>query len=401
MLPVYTHVLDYGEADFGRLTLFVSILVILGSLAGARYEQAILLPKSDADAINIFCLAFYIALCTAATSALVIWLRPTWLFEYFNLKMLGNYIWLIPPSILAFAIFNQLYAWSNRIKRYGRISESMIGKSAVAFGTRYGYGATGQTTFGLVWGVFWNQIFGVIYLLSRNWKSLKKVFTQIRHKKIKSLAKHYHEFPSINVPQTLTTTLQNEGITFIIAYFFDAVILGLFGMALRLLRTPVAMIGTAVGKVFFQKSSESVQNRSTDLPSLVLKIMGRMALVGLPIFSLIFFLAPTAFAWYLGEEWRQAGVIAQIISPYLFLYFAIVPMAYLPMAVKEQPTSLMIEVATTIAKFLALWFGAKTGSYVTAFTWFTIVSCITIALTGYWYYRIAHKLPPESYTEPT
>ncbi|SPP31941.1 hypothetical protein ARAF_1609 [Arsenophonus endosymbiont of Aleurodicus floccissimus] len=42
------------------MALFISIIAILGGIANARYELAIMLPEKDEDAINIFALGFII-----------------------------------------------------------------------------------------------------------------------------------------------------------------------------------------------------------------------------------------------------------------------------------------------------------------------------------------------------
>ena len=56
--PILTRI--YTPKDFGVLALFLAITTIFGSIANARYEIAIMLPKKDEDAINIFDLGFII-----------------------------------------------------------------------------------------------------------------------------------------------------------------------------------------------------------------------------------------------------------------------------------------------------------------------------------------------------
>ena len=56
--PILTRI--YTPEDFGILALFVAISTIFGSIANGRYELAIMLPKKDEDAINIFALGFIV-----------------------------------------------------------------------------------------------------------------------------------------------------------------------------------------------------------------------------------------------------------------------------------------------------------------------------------------------------
>ena len=56
--PILTRI--YTPEDFGLYALFLAITSIFGSIANGRYELAIMLPKKDEDAINIFALGFII-----------------------------------------------------------------------------------------------------------------------------------------------------------------------------------------------------------------------------------------------------------------------------------------------------------------------------------------------------
>ena len=56
--PILTRI--YTPEDFGVLALFVAITSIFGSIANGRYELAIMLPKKDENAINIFALGLII-----------------------------------------------------------------------------------------------------------------------------------------------------------------------------------------------------------------------------------------------------------------------------------------------------------------------------------------------------
>jgi len=58
----------YNPAAFGILALYVSIATILGAVACGRYELAIMLPKKDREAANLFWLSTAI---TFATSTLI------------------------------------------------------------------------------------------------------------------------------------------------------------------------------------------------------------------------------------------------------------------------------------------------------------------------------------------
>ena len=81
--PILTRI--YTPEDFGLLALFVAITSIFASIANARYELAIMLPKKDEDAINIFALGFIVT-----TSLSLVLLFLVVLFNDYFTKLLNN-----------------------------------------------------------------------------------------------------------------------------------------------------------------------------------------------------------------------------------------------------------------------------------------------------------------------
>jgi len=66
--PILTRI--YTPEDFGVFALFIAIVGFFSVIASARYEQAILIPKKDEDAINIFALGFII-ICSISLFLLI------------------------------------------------------------------------------------------------------------------------------------------------------------------------------------------------------------------------------------------------------------------------------------------------------------------------------------------
>src|SRR5690625_747247 len=81
--PILTRL--YTPEDFGVLALFVAIITIFGSIANARYELAIVLPKKEEDSINLVALCILIALSLSLILLFVIIL-----FHSEILHLLGN-----------------------------------------------------------------------------------------------------------------------------------------------------------------------------------------------------------------------------------------------------------------------------------------------------------------------
>jgi len=82
--PILTRI--YTPEDFGILALFMAVSSIFGSIANGRYELAIMLPKKDEDAINIFALGFIINSVLSFLLLLTVLIFHDYLVELLNNK---------------------------------------------------------------------------------------------------------------------------------------------------------------------------------------------------------------------------------------------------------------------------------------------------------------------------
>ena len=70
MSPILTRI--YTPEDFGLFALYMSTSALLAEVATGRYELAIMLPKKDEDARDIFVLSVMIATILSFLSFLVV-----------------------------------------------------------------------------------------------------------------------------------------------------------------------------------------------------------------------------------------------------------------------------------------------------------------------------------------
>ena len=102
--PILTRI--YTSEDFGIFALFIAITTIFGTIANGRYELAIMLPKKDEDAINIFALGFIIT-CFISLILLILVL----VFNDYFTKLLGNeevsfWLYFVPIAVINIAVLS-------------------------------------------------------------------------------------------------------------------------------------------------------------------------------------------------------------------------------------------------------------------------------------------------------
>ncbi len=110
----------YGPEAFGFLALFTSITSIIGVIACMRYELAIMLPKTDEEAVNLLGLCL---LCVAVVSGLTVpalYFGGDVLLSLLRAPGLGPYLIPVPLVVFISGVYLVLNYWNSGTKHFGR-----------------------------------------------------------------------------------------------------------------------------------------------------------------------------------------------------------------------------------------------------------------------------------------
>jgi len=108
-----------------------------------------------------------------------------------------------------------------------------------------------------------------------------------------------------------------------------------------MVQIPMSLIGSSISQVFFQKISSS---KKSDLNIIVKKYIIKALLISAPIFLIIYFFAIDIFVVVFGEDWKLAGEVASLMSPWLFLNFLTAPMANVFIVLNRQEIVLIVSI---------------------------------------------------------
>ncbi len=379
----------YAPDNFGTLAIFMSSVLMISRLATLRYHHAIMLPKTDKDAANVFSLSILLVFITTLLTIIGIVLFGNYFIARQSDHGFVKVIYLIPVSVFLLGIGDCFYYWLSRQKRFGLLATTKFSQTLVGVSTQVLLGRSMQMM-GLVLGWVVNHIcyFGIqLVAMFRYFPEIWKATSWVNMKK---MARTYSDFPLINSPHLGIDILQNEGLIFMIAYYFESAVLGWYAFANRILKTPIAMVANAITNVFYQKASadQQLKNANADL---ILSIYKTLFLIGLPFFTVLFFGAPWIFSFLFGEEWRIAGIIGQILVPWIFLHFMVAPVSQIPLVVDKQKEALLLSIVSLVFKFGSIYFGALSGEYLYTFILLSVTGSGLMLFTLWWYYSIAKE----------
>ena len=147
---------------------------------------------------------------------------------------------------------------------------------------------------------------------------------------------------------------------FILQTFFSLQEVGYYAIASRFLLIPAALIGGAVAEAFRPEIVERM-NRGEEVSRFVRGTTWRLLLIALPSFALFFVVAPIAFAFLFGEEYRLSGILARYLTLGALAQFIAQPFAYVFVATNNVRLGLFLQTTLTILSLFGLVVGGFYG----------------------------------------
>lgn len=381
----------FTPLEFGILALFLAVATIFSSIATARYEMAIVLPKSDKSAINILFLSLLIAVFMSLLSGLIVLVFGEDISSLVNAPGLNEFLIWVPLFVLAAGIFQSLNMWTTRRKNFKNMAVSKVTQSGSNATIAVGSGWAGANVMGLISGQVGGWFAGGIPLFYKFWKKDRKLITEVSGSRMKVEAKTHSDFPRVNSLHVLSDIGQQSLFNLMVSRFFGGSTLGFYSRMIRIVKVPAGFIGSAVGQVFYQKAGEQWQENQ-DVRLIYTSQLKLMLILGLPIFGILALWGPEIFGFVLTQKWVIAGEYARILSPWLFLNFAISPFTHIPLIVGKQKSFFALSLTMNISVLLALIISYYwKGNIETALYLVCAIQVFFHLLLMVWFFRISKK----------
>ena len=345
----------FSAEFFGIYILFSSVTLILKPIATLQYEFAVVLPKNDKDAINLFSFSILILVIFCLLFLIIILIFKENIARFFNITALSNFIYLLPLSVFLFASISIFDFWNNRTNMFKNISKGLLVKSSVMSASQIATGYSALNALGLIPGMLLGYIFQLLFLVKISLQSIRNVTKYVSFNRMIILAKQYKDIPIFNTIINLTNNLSNELPVLLITKYFGIANSGIYGLAVKFAKAPIGIFQQSVSQVFFNKASK-VYNNDGDLYALVLKTAKHLI-----VLSAFIFIPLLAISFYLdiifGDDWLNVGLYSRILIPWLFFAFLSNPITPLIIILNKQKTMVVLDFVLLILRFIALFLG--------------------------------------------
>jgi len=160
---------------------------------------------------------------------------------------------------------------------------------------------------------------------------------------------------------------------FVLGALFTTDVVGYYHMGQRLLAMPMTLLGASLAQVFYPEAAEEWRQNGTMSASITQTVRILAMTCMFPIVA-VGLTGPMLFSTLLGEKWVEAGVYAQILSPWILAMLISSPVATAFLIRRHARITFVYVVVLFVARMTALALGGWLGGPRPALIGFSAVS---------------------------
>ena len=313
-IPIISRI--YNPAEYGHLTLILSVTAILIPVATFRIETLIVVSDTDEEASKLLTISAKLVLIVSTTLFVMTFIN------YFIFKNLSFIQSLIMSSLFAMILLAQsigvlMFQVSLRARRDGDIARSSLVQNLAISLAQIGSGFWNPSSIALITSYLSGRVIGIFPV----WKETKKI-----------LCNHGGR-QSLRTMQTLKKQLSHSG-SLVVSSIIDSAILGLpiivisiyfglkysgyVGITQTILTVPITLIGGSIGSVIFSEFSSNIRNNQENSDKeniLMVKNFTKYLIYFSSIFIIITLLfGSSILRLLLNENWTEASRLVTYLA---------------------------------------------------------------------------------------
>lgn len=314
----------YRPEDYALLAAYVAVVNIAAAVATLHYQHGVLVERTIQRAHQ---LAWISIAATIGVAALMLPVAiGLYLLDPFAAASRGGRLWflLLPLSTLVSGASLAAMAVANRGRAYKSLAAMQFAAAAVSALASIVFGLMNLRSDGLMLAYVLSQAITLMFSGAILFNHGVHAAGVSRRKLIR-LAVRHRGYPLFTLPAAFLQSLGGQVPVIVLTVFGAAATLGAFSRAQSLLILPVMMFSSAISRVYFQRAAGDY-NKTGSCKGIFLKTTPLIAVFAFPFLLAFALFGEELFSFYLGTNWRQAGEIAEIISPVLFLQMFVSPL---------------------------------------------------------------------------
>lgn len=298
-LPISTRY--YSPEIFNDLAIFIAVLLIVSTIAGLRFDVAILKAKDNLQAMAFFYLSVFFSILIA-----IVLLLSFLIVEFLGFNIPIKYPFLLSISIVAVVIYNSSLNLANIQKKFGSMTRSRISQALSSNIVLVSWGMLITTPFGLFLGYCMMYSVGILNL-----------FPKLEPMSVITLVREFRnnlEYPKYSVLESLSD-VGGYQLPIAMIGLTQTALGGLLFMAIKIANIPIAIVARVLSNFYVVK----LRDNSTSF--LFKKALLQVSIVGVVLLLLLTFTFIKYESLILGDSWVGISSILIIILPWMIVQF--------------------------------------------------------------------------------
>ncbi|WP_152793162.1 oligosaccharide flippase family protein [Pigmentiphaga sp.] len=203
--------------------------------------------------------------------------------------------------------------------------------------------------------------------------------------KFSGFLRKYRNFPFYHMPASFFAALSSNILIFILSYQFNLAAVGHYLMAHRIVSIPITYLTTSIGQAYYSEITKSDAN----VAQITENLATRSWLYASPIFLIFLLCSEVGFQFFFGDEWRESGHIAAILTPWLLISFVTGPLSYIFPATGNQRLDFLLTILIFSLRVSGVLLGGMTGNFQMAILGFSAFGSLSLAIYSFFIFRTA------------
>jgi O-antigen/teichoic acid export membrane protein len=368
----------------------MSVITIAAIISTGKYELSIMIPRKVKDGAVLTMLGILLSFCFSIFLLVFIAIFHNHIPGWLGNEHIDKWLYFVPLSTFLVGVFQCQSYWANRKKAYRSIASANLGQSIINSAVKLSSSKVLTQGGGLMTGAIVGQFAGALIYGYQMIRDGLEVFRSVQWKEMKSLAREYRFFPGYSMPHKLINNFSASLPVFVFSHYFNADIVGYFGLGFMLINRPMNLLSTSFTKVFSERII-AAHNRGALIYKDIRKFVLRMAAIAAAPFLIVLLVAPWLVTFIFGTDWYESGVYMRIFTPWLYMVFLAAPLSFVSDMLSRQRKDMLIETVKFILRIISLVAGVILNDVYLALMLFSGSSLLVVSYSLYWYLGLARR----------
>ena len=363
-MPVLTRMLSPNE--LGPYFIWMGIVAVLSVVLSLRLDVAVFSAHTNQQLQALINAAIVCSVLIAGMVYVILFSM-----DYFysaKVKELHLDRWRIEALLLGIVwainmVIQNAYIYGAYFKRQAAVKIIQAGLISIA--------QIGAVFMGLgVKGIIQLQIIATLAVVIWNiidiYKKFKFSLTKKNIFNFWDTLKKYWRFPIFSMPADFISSFAGQLPMLMMGGRFGASPAGQYALTNKSLAVPMKLLAGSILSVFKEEAARHYREKG-ECRDIFTKTFKSLALLGILPFGALYFFAEQIFIIFFGEEWRDAGVYASILTPMFYVQFVISPLSYTLYLANNQFSDLIWQLALLTVTTCIFYF---TNELILAIKWY-------------------------------